>query len=332
MKKTFRRITAALTAAMMAAAVMVSVYAAETSSDATAQVILLETKDGKPVDDAALAEIELSKYEDFFKAIGATDEQVDAIYLAGQVKLDVGSVVELQMLQPAQKDNLEADLTLLVGKQAAVSITGPEDGKTIEDADHNKYLPLTVKGEKEGTDVYVANVEPYGICAYEFVVGSGEGTNNTDPALYEEEAVENTASDPQKDMEEVKTINYNPSPLGVSLSNAGSSWLSQGGVKENGKQIDGVTIAGHAQYSAAAPVVSTPKTIRVGALNPEDIITISNASGKAAKTEKAPERIGMLNEEEIITISNASGKAEKTEEAKPARMGMLNPEDIIQIL
>lgn len=317
MKKTIKRMTAVLAAAMMAAAMMTPAYAAEAS--------LLETKDGKTVDNAELKATDLSQYGDFFTALGATAEQAKSIYLAGTVNLKVGETVELLLQQPARAKDAAAGLELLVGKQAAVSVTGPADGKTVKN-DNGEYLPLTFKGEKEGTDIYVANIAPYDLRAYKFVVGSGKGATNTDPKLYVETATETKAEAAE---ETVKTINYNPAPVGVTLANKGSNLLSQGGVKVDGKQVDGVTIYGHARYSASAPVAA-PKRVRVGMLNEEDIITIDNASTPVAKNEPKPTRVGMLNAEDIITIDNASTPVTKNA-PKPARIGMLNEEDIITI-
>lgn len=320
MKKTFKRMTAVLAAAMMAAVMMTPVHAAEAS--------LLETKDGKTVDNAELKTTDLSGYGDFFAALGATAEQAKSIYLAGTVNLKVGETTELLLQQPARAKDASASLELLVGKQAAVSVTGPADGKTVKN-DNGEYLPLTFKGEKEGTDIYVANIAPYDIRAYKFVVGSGEGVTNTDPKLYAETETKKTEPKKEAAEEPVKTINYNPAPVGVTLANKGSNLLSQGGVKVDGKQVNGVTIEGHAKYSPSAPVAA-PKKVRVGMLNPEDIILVDNAAKSVTKSEPKKARVGMLNEEEIITIDNAAKTVVKNE-PKAVRIGMLNAEDIITI-
>lgn len=318
MKKTFKRMAAVLAAAMMAAAMVVPAYAAEAP--------LLETKDGKAIDDAALKTTDLSQYGDFFTAIGATAEQAKAIYLAGTVNLKVGESVELLLAQPARAADAKAAPELLVGKQMAVTVSGPADGATVKN-DNGEYLPLTFTGKANGTDLYVANIAPYGLCAYKFVVGSGEGVTNTNPKLYAT-ATDAVKTETAKE-ETVKTINYNPAPVGVALSNKGSNLLSQGGVKVDGKQVDGVNIYGHAKYSPSA-AVAAPKKVRVGMLNPEDIITVDNNSKPVAKSEPKPTRIGMLNAEDIITIDNSSKPVAKSE-PKPTRIGMLNAEDIITI-
>ncbi len=344
MKKTCRSAAAAVTAALMAAAMMVPAYAADTESP------LLTTSNGQAV--AKAEDTDVSQYNEFFEAIGATEEQRDAIYLDGQINLDVGETIEIRLAQPSSKAGEEPDF-LLVGEQAAVSITGPKDGKTLTDKNGNVYYPLTVTGKAEGTDIYVADPGTQAICAYKFVVGSGEGANNQDPALYIDTQAVSQAS---------ATINYDPSPVGVTLSTAGSSWLSQGYVKENGKKINGKTLNGHAQYSSAAPKREVPKTLRIGILNVQDIITISNNSSKAknpndteparlgmlnaesiisidnrnqqASTPKTPEvqRIGMLNEESVISIDNRNQQASTPKTPEVKRNGMLNPEDIIKIL
>lgn len=316
MKKTFKRMTAVLAAAMMAAAMMVPAYAAEAP--------LLETKEGKTVDDAALKATDLSEYGDFFAALGATAEQAKSIYLAGTINLKVGETAEILLAQPARSTDANAPLELLVGKQVAVTVSGPADGKTVKN-DNGEYLPLTFTGKADGTDLYVANIAPYGIRAYKFVVGTGKGVTNTDPALYTvQKAAEVTAAE-----ETVKTINYNPAPVGVSMTTKGSNLLSQGGVKVDGKQVEGVNIYGHAQYSPSVPVAA-PKKVRIGMLNPEDIIVVDNNSTPAAKSEPKPVRVGMLNEESIITIDNSSTPVAKSE-PKAARIGMLNEESIITI-
>lgn len=318
MKKTYKRVTAVLAAAMMAAVMVMPVNAA--------QAALLQTKDGKTVEDATLKSTDLSQYSDFFAALGATDEQQKSIYLAGMVNLKVGDTYELLLAQPARVKNANASLELLVGKQAAVSITGPADSKTVKNGDM-EYLPLTITAEAEGTDIYVASIAPYDICAYQFVVGSGKGVTNTNPRLYQMETVVTEAA--TIETEAVKTINYNPAPVGVTLANSGSNLLSQGGVRVDGKQVNGVNIYGHAQYSPSA-IVSTPKQVRIGMLNEETIITIDNNARSVATSEPKAVRSGMLNEETIITINNNGTSVAATEE-KAARAGMLNEESIITI-
>ena len=319
MKKVLKQITAVFTGVIMASALILPIYAAETS--------LLQTTNGEAVENSSLKKESLSKYNSFFKAIGATDTQIREMYLAGRVRLKVGESVELHLLQPARAKNANAALSLLVGKQAAVSVTGPSDGKTIKNA-NGEYLPLTFTGKANGTDVYIANLEPYGICAYEFIVGSGKGVTNTDPKLYWDEVA--AADTSAVDSSDTTTINYNPSPLGVALSTQGSSLLSQGGVKIAGKQVNGIMLNGHAQYSPSAPVNTMPKSSLLGILNEEQVITVNNAGVRAAKEAPKPTRIGLLNEEQIITISNTGAQAVAKTPA-PTRIGLLNEEQIIQI-
>ena len=319
MKKVLKQITAVFTGVIMASALILPIYAAETS--------LLQTTNGEAVENSSLKKESLSKYNSFFKAIGATDTQIREMYLAGRVRLKVGESVELHLLQPARAKNANAALSLLVGKQAAVSVTGPSDGKTIKNA-NGEYLPLTFTGKANGTDVYIANLEPYGICAYEFIVGSGKGVTNTDPKLYWDEVA--AADTSAVDSSDTTTINYNPSPLGVALSTQGSSLLSQGGVKIAGKQVNGIMLNGHAQYSPSAPVNTMPKSSLLGILNEEQVITVNNAGVRAAKEAPKPTRIGLLNEEQIITISNTGAQA-VAETPAPTRIGLLNEEQIITI-
>ena len=319
MKKVLKQLTAVFTGAIMASALILPIYAAEIS--------LLQTTNGKAVENVSLKKENLSKYNSFFKAIGATDSQIREMYLAGRIRMKVGETVELHLLQPARSKNANAALSLLVGKQAAVSVTGPSDGKTIKNS-NGEYLPLTFTGKANGTDLYIANLEPYGICAYEFIVGSGKGVTNTNPKLYWDEVA--SADTSAVDYEDVKTINYNPSPLGVALSTQGSSLLSQGGVKIAGKQVNGIMLNGHALYSPSAVVNSAPKSTLLGMLNEEEIITVNNAGVRAAKKAPEPTRLGLLNEEQIITISNTGAQA-TTEAPAPTRLGLLNEEQIITI-
>lgn len=319
MKKVLKQITAVFTGVIMVSALILPIYAAETS--------LLQTTNGKAIENASLKKENLSKYNSFFKAIGATDTQIREMYLAGRVRMKVGESVELHLLQPERSKNSNAALSLLVGKQAAVSVTGPTDGKTIKNA-NGEYLPLTFTGKANGTDVYIANLEPYGICAYEFIVGSGKGVTNTDPNLYLDEIAAEEIE--KENSNAVKTINYNPSPLGVALSTKGSSLLSQGGVKIAGKQVNGVMLNGHAQYSPSASANTVPQSTLLGILNEEQIITVNNAGVRAAKEAPKPTRIGLLNEEQVITISNTGAQATAKTPA-PVRIGLLNEEQIITI-
>lgn len=318
MKKTVKRMATVLAAAMMAAAMALPASAAEAP--------LLETKNGTSVDNAAGRGTSLSAYSDYFAAIGATAEQAKSIYLAGTVNLQVGESVDLLLAQPARAADANASLELLVGKQMAVSVNGPANGQTVKNA-NGEYLPLTFTGKANGTDIYVASIAPYDLRAYQFVVGTGKGVTNTDPNLYVTQAavVEKAVAV----AEEAKVINYNPAPVGAALNNSGSDLLSQGGVKVAGKQVNGVNIYGHAQYSPSAKV-EAPKQVRVGLLNPEEIILVENTAKAVARSEPKNVRIGLLNEEQVISIANGASQVGQTEQ-KPSRIGMLNEEEIISI-
>lgn len=318
MKKTVKRMATVLAAAMMAAAMALPASAAEAP--------LLETKNGTSVDNTAAKGTSLSEYNAYFTAIGATAEQAKSIYLAGTVNLQVGESVDLLLAQPARAADANASLELLVGKQMAVSVNGPADGQTVKNA-NGEYLPLTFTGKANGTDIYVASIAPYDLRAYQFVVGTGKGVTNTDPNLYVTQAA--VVEKAEAVAEEAKVINYNPAPVGAALNNSGSDLLSQGGVKVAGKQVNGVNIYGHAQYSPSAKV-EAPKQVRVGLLNPEEIILVENTAKAVARSEPKADRIGLLNAEEIITVENGA-RTVGTSEPKNVRIGLLNEEQVISI-